>query len=203
MTGMMIEIELCTALALDLTTGPIGSRDVIGVAMGTKADEGKPGDIPPGPEVRAWEAVVGDGILMVKEAGEAVSRAPDDPDDRDSRLRDWVDNELSAEVRVEFAAWLPELWDDMLPIGRLADVPVDVAIPEFAKNESDKVTFVKNELSDAPFELEIWIGLLEIWDWDCEDSDTLRAPLDVVLAVLLTEPRDWDCEESEPLEALV
>lgn len=32
----MIEIELCTALTLDLMTW---SRDVIGVAMGTKADE--------------------------------------------------------------------------------------------------------------------------------------------------------------------
>lgn len=84
----MIEIELCTALALDLTTGPIGSNDVIGVAMGTKADEGKPGGVPPGPELTAREVVVGDGILMVKEAGEAVSVSFDDPDDRDSGLRD-------------------------------------------------------------------------------------------------------------------
>ena len=88
MTGMMVEIELCTALALDLTTGPIGSRDVIGVAMGTKADEGKPGEMPPGPELTAREVVVVDGILIVKEAGEAVSKALDCPDDRDSRLRD-------------------------------------------------------------------------------------------------------------------
>ena len=84
----MIEIEFCTALALDLTTGPIGSRDVIGVAMGTKADEGKLGEVPPGPEVTAPEVVVGDGILMVKEAGEAVREALDDPNARDSEPRD-------------------------------------------------------------------------------------------------------------------
>lgn len=33
---------------------------------------------------------------MVTEAGEAVSEALDDPNDRDSGLRDWVDDELSA-----------------------------------------------------------------------------------------------------------
>ena len=85
---MMTEIELCTALALDLTTRPIGSRDVFGVAMGTKAEDGKPGEVPPGPEVSARELVVGDGILMVKEAGEAVREAVNGPNDRDSALRD-------------------------------------------------------------------------------------------------------------------
>ena len=84
----MTEIELCTALALDLTTGPIGSSDVIGVATGTKADEGKSGGVPPGPEVNVREVVVGDGIRIVEEAGEAVSVSFDDPGDRDSRLRD-------------------------------------------------------------------------------------------------------------------
>lgn len=84
----MIEIVLCTALTLDLTTGLTWSRDVIGVAMGIKADEGKPGDVKPSPEVIARDVVVGDGILMVKEAGEAVSEALDDPNDRDYGLRD-------------------------------------------------------------------------------------------------------------------
>ena len=56
--------------------------------MGIIADEGKPGDVKPSPEVIARDVVVGDGILMVKEAGEAVSEALDDPNDRDYGLRD-------------------------------------------------------------------------------------------------------------------
>ena len=118
---------------------------------------------------------------------------------------------------MEFTAWLPELWEDMLLIGRLydrkdafpppkdchaadgrrgcdvavdeativgmfcadaltlaerlpnaplneraADVPLDVVIPEYAADEGDTVIFEESERSDAPFELKILVGLLEL-----------------------------------------
>ena len=121
---------------------------------------------------------------------------------------------------MEFTAWLPELWDDILPIGGLcdrmegfispgdcdtadesrsfdvavdeeaivgmldadafpdgtlderlsnapldeglADVLVNVAVSEFATDEGDKVMFANNELSDAPLEFEILVGLFEL-----------------------------------------
>ena len=123
---------------------------------------------------------------------------------------------------MEFTTWLPELWDDLLPIGRLcdrmegfcppkdcdtaderrgidvviggeaiigisvfdadifldgtlderppdaplderlADILVDVVIPELAANECDRVTFLENELSNAPLEFETWVGLPEL-----------------------------------------
>lgn len=56
----------------------------------------------------------------------------------------------------------------------LADVPVNVAVSEFATDESDTAMFVKNELSDAPLGFEILVGLLELWDCDCEESEPLR-----------------------------
>ena len=45
---------------------------------------------------------------------------------------------------------------------RLADVPLDVVIPEYTADEGDTVIFVKIERSDAPFELKILVGLLEL-----------------------------------------